>query len=188
MSSDYTPTNIQQGFQMEVAINQNFNDIQTAMNKLLNRLNIADNAMSIDFDIGGNNLINLPAATDPTHPVRLGEINTLSIPEVVADQTIIASTVNIDPLSVTVADILLTENINILITATATVQDARPLLLRLRQDATGSRTVTWPSNVRFSTDAPEPLLTTTANKTDYILVRYHSDDDKYDVLAINRGF
>jgi len=188
MAADYTPTNVTQGFQMEVAINQNFVDIQTAMNKLLNRLITTDNAMSIDFDMGSKNIINLPAATDPTHPVRLGEINTLAIPDVIASQTIVGSVVTIDPNSVTVADILLTESIAIQITATTVVQDARPLLLRIKQDPTGGRTIAWPSNVRFSSDVVEPTLSISGGQLDYILLRYHLTDDKYDVLAVNRGF
>ena len=39
--------------------------------------------------------------------------------------------------------------------------------LMLRQDATGSRTVTWPSNVAWG-GGTAPTLTTTANKVDVI--------------------
>lgn len=39
--------------------------------------------------------------------------------------------------------------------------------LALKQDATGSRLVTWPSNVKW-TAATAPTLTTTAGKTDLI--------------------
>ena len=42
------------------------------------------------------------------------------------------------------------------------------LLIRLTQDGTGSRTVTWPS-INW-TGGSAPLLTTTASKTDAILI------------------
>jgi len=60
--------------------------------------------------------------------------------------------------------------------------------LRLKQDGTGTRIVTWDAAVRFSTDLPEPALTTAINLTDYLSFRYNSDGAKYDLVAINRGF
>lgn len=41
----------------------------------------------------------------------------------------------------------------------------RHIYVRVRQDATGSRTVTWPASVRWS-GGTAPTLTTTAGKTD----------------------
>lgn len=40
------------------------------------------------------------------------------------------------------------------------------IILELKQDATGSRTVTWPSNVAWGTNGTAPTLTTTAAHTD----------------------
>jgi hypothetical protein len=60
-------------------------------------------------------------------------------------------------------------------------------LLILTQDATGSRTVTWPSWVRFPGGAPQTggqpasILTTTADKKDYISFFY--DGLSYDAIA-----
>lgn len=60
-------------------------------------------------------------------------------------------------------------------------------LLILRQDATGSRTVTWPSSVRWPGGPPQTggqpanVLTTTANKTDYLMFFY--DGVSYDILT-----
>lgn len=45
------------------------------------------------------------------------------------------------------------------------------LVLRLAQDATGSRTVTWPAAVKWSGGTP-PTLTTTASKVDIITFYY----------------
>ncbi len=43
----------------------------------------------------------------------------------------------------------------------------------LKQDATGSRTVTWPTSARWPGGPPQAsLLTSTANKTDYFTFFY----------------
>lgn len=61
-------------------------------------------------------------------------------------------------------------------------------LLKIKQDATGSRTVTLPSSVRFGTDVTSYTATTTASKKDYVGFVYDSADAKYDLLAINKDF
>jgi hypothetical protein len=58
-------------------------------------------------------------------------------------------------------------------------------LLILKQDATGSRTVTWPFTVRWP-GTSGPTLTTTANKTDYVSFFYNGVT--YDMLALSQGF
>jgi parallel beta-helix repeat protein len=62
------------------------------------------------------------------------------------------------------------------------------VIYRITQDATGSRTVTWGANFRFSTDIPSPTLTITAAKTDYVEFIYNSTDTKYDCLRVVKGF
>lgn len=57
--------------------------------------------------------------------------------------------------------------------------------LILRQDATGSRTVTWPASVRWPGTYPL-TLTSTANKTDYICFFYNGVS--YDGIAAAQGF
>jgi hypothetical protein len=57
--------------------------------------------------------------------------------------------------------------------------------LIVKQDATGSRTVTWPSSVRWP-GKNGPTLTTTANKTDYVAFIYNGVS--YDMLAISQGY
>lgn len=187
MASDYTPTNITSGFQMEVAINQNFTDIKTAIDKLLNREVSTDNAMEQDFNIGGFNLLNLPAPVAPTHPVRLTDVNSLAIPDVVQTLTF-ATSLTVDPSLMTIADLTLTGNTTILLQESVTITDGRPLMFRIRQDGVGSHTVTFISPARFSTDVPHPTITVTASALDYILFRYNTADLKYDCLAVNRGF
>lgn len=66
--------------------------------------------------------------------------------------------------------------------------DGQRVVLEVIQDATGSRTITWPSNVRFGTDITSITLTTTASKTDRIGLIYNSSASKYDVVAFVKGF
>jgi hypothetical protein len=66
--------------------------------------------------------------------------------------------------------------------------DGQKLLLELKQDATGSRTVSFTSETRFGTDITGITLTTTANKSDKIGLIYNGADGKYDVIAFARGF
>jgi len=62
------------------------------------------------------------------------------------------------------------------------------IIYSIRQDATGSRTITWGAAFRFSVDLPAPTLTTTANKTDHIGFMYNAIDSTWDCLAVTRGF
>jgi hypothetical protein len=57
--------------------------------------------------------------------------------------------------------------------------DGQLILYRIRQDATGSRTLTWNAIFRFS-GGTAPTLTTTPAKTDYLAFRYNSTDAKWD--------
>ncbi len=61
------------------------------------------------------------------------------------------------------------------------------LILRIKQDTTGSRTITWGSNYRFA-GGTAPTLTTTASKTDYLGFIYNSDDTKWDCVAVKLNF
>lgn len=84
-----------------------------------------------------------------------------------------------------VVDVTLTGNPTINFAGGA---DGDKLVLRLKQDGTGSRTVTWGSMVRFGTDVTSPTLTTTASKTDMIGVVYNAAASKYDVVAVAKGY
>jgi hypothetical protein len=59
-------------------------------------------------------------------------------------------------------------------------------LLIIRQDATGSRTVTWPASVHWPGDGQGPILTTTADKKDY--ASFFFDGVTYDFLALSQNF
>jgi len=65
-------------------------------------------------------------------------------------------------------------------------------LLAITQDATGSRAVKWPASVRWPGGPPQTagrpanILTTTANKTDYITFIYNGVT--YDALALAQNY
>jgi hypothetical protein len=65
--------------------------------------------------------------------------------------------------------------------------DGQRMVFRLKQDGTGSRTITWGSKYRFSTDIPSPTLSTIANYVDYVAFIYNLTDDKLDVVGVNIG-
>jgi len=62
------------------------------------------------------------------------------------------------------------------------------ILFAIRQDATGSRTISLDTAYRLGTDITAVTLSTAANKTDYLGVRYNGTDAKWDVIAFVRGY
>ena len=61
------------------------------------------------------------------------------------------------------------------------------IVYRLKQDATGNRSVTWGTAFRFVNGTP-PTLSTAATKTDYIGFIYNATDAKWDQVAAKTGF
>jgi hypothetical protein len=61
------------------------------------------------------------------------------------------------------------------------------IIYRIRQDTIGNRLITWGSAFRFAGGAA-PVLTTAANKTDYLGFIYHASDAKWDCIAERTGF
>lgn len=66
--------------------------------------------------------------------------------------------------------------------------DGQTILLRLTQDATGSRTVSWNAAFHFGTDLPTPTLTTTAGKTDHVEFTYNAGRSAWECVRITRGY
>ena len=62
------------------------------------------------------------------------------------------------------------------------------IIYRIKQDGTGSRTLSWGTAFRFSSSLASPTLSTAASKVDYIGFEYNSADSKWDCLAQNIGF
>lgn len=97
------------------------------------------------------------------------------------------ATINLDLDAYNVADVTLTGNPTINFTNGV---DGQKIVLRLRQDGVGSRTVTWGSMVRFSTDVPSPTLSSSPNELDYLVFRLNEEESSglYDCIIVNRGF
>jgi hypothetical protein len=70
-------------------------------------------------------------------------------------------------------------------------EDGQEIKFRIRQDATGSRTMTWTGGAggyTFGTDiAAAPALSTAANKVDYISFKYDSTNNHWHCIGYSRG-
>lgn len=85
------------------------------------------------------------------------------------------------------------DEIRITLTDNATLtftggNDGQGCTLKIKQDATGGRTVTLPANVRFNADVTAYTATTTANKSDRIGFINDAADGKYDFVSMIKGF
>ncbi len=68
-------------------------------------------------------------------------------------------------------------------------RDGQVVLLAMKQDSTGSRSVSFGSEVREGTDITLPLsLTATANYTDYAMFIYRDDESKWDIIDFKKGY
>lgn len=84
-------------------------------------------------------------------------------------------------------EIRLTLTGNVVLTFTG-ASDGQGCTLKLVQDATGSRTVTLASNVRFNADITAYTPTATANKGDRLGFIRDGIDNKYDFVSLIKGF
>jgi hypothetical protein len=67
--------------------------------------------------------------------------------------------------------------------------DGQKLLIRVKQDASGSRTVTLGAIYRIPSSATIPLAwSTAASKTDLFAVMYNAADTKWDVISLVPGY
>lgn len=66
--------------------------------------------------------------------------------------------------------------------------DGTDVVVRLRQDATGTRLVTFGAMVRFGTDITGFTASTSASKLDYITLRYVGSSAKYDFVSSSKGY
>lgn len=98
-----------------------------------------------------------------------------------------AASVTLDCSAYDVFKITLTGNITIAFTGAA---DGQKVEVRLTQDGTGSRLVTWDAAVAFGSDLTSANTTasTGANKRDKYGFEYDSGVSKYDMVACSRGY
>ena len=66
--------------------------------------------------------------------------------------------------------------------------DGQKITYRIRQDATGSRTLSFNAVFNFGADLAGLTLSTSANAFDYIGCQYNGVTSKWDVLAISRNY
>jgi len=66
--------------------------------------------------------------------------------------------------------------------------NGQKIVFAIRQDGTGSRTLALGADYRLGTDITAVTLSTAANKTDYLGVRYNGTDSKWDVIAFVKGY
>lgn len=139
-----------------------------------NSLVISDTAVVALGAISGSNLSGTNTGDQTFIAPAIGSI------------TATGTSVTVDVTSKKVFRLTLQSNVTTM-TLTGAV-DGQKVLLEVIQDATGSRLITWPSNVAFGTDLTSITLTTTASKTDIIGLVYHAGTSKYRVLAFTKGF
>lgn len=96
-----------------------------------------------------------------------------------------AATISVNLTKFKIADIIMDQASTINLTGGV---DGQEVLLRIRQDATGTRVVTWGTMCRGSGDLALPVLTTTASYMDYVKFRYNATDSKYDCTKVIKGF
>lgn len=87
------------------------------------------------------------------------------------------ATISVDAAKGSTFDVTLAGNRTI--AAPSNAKDGQTITFRLKQDGTGSRTITWNAIYRF-TGGTAPTLTTTAAKTDYVRFRYNAAATKWD--------
>jgi len=71
--------------------------------------------------------------------------------------------------------------------APTNLTDGQTLIFRIKQDATGSRTITWNAIYDWG-DNGAPTLTTTANKIDVVGGKYHAASNKIHMFPPATGF
>lgn len=71
---------------------------------------------------------------------------------------------------------------------TGTPYDGQALRIRIVQDATGTRAITWNAAYAFGTDVTAAGLPTTANAKYEVVFVWHANDSKWRAVSQHRGF
>jgi len=119
------------------------------------------------------------------NPTLLGGTSTASL-DIAVETITYAGTMAVDAATSNKKYIVLTGNSTI--SNPTNPVNGRMLMFRLRQDATGSRTITWGSNYRFRGDLilANIVLSTTPAMIDRIAFEYDVTDDRWDAVSFLR--
>jgi hypothetical protein len=127
-------------------------------------------------------LVDDPAGSPVTKKVSA---SLLKNPHVVALSY--AATLNTDASAGDIFDVTLTGNATL--ANPTNPADGKTIRWRIRQDATGSRTVTLGNKFVIPSSATSPLpFSTAANKMDILAATYHAGRDKWDIVAMVPGY
>jgi hypothetical protein len=127
-------------------------------------------------------MVDDPSGTPVTKKVSA---SVLRNPHVVA--LAYAATLNTDASTGDIFDVTLTGNGTL--ANPANPVNGKTLRWRIRQDATGGRTVTLGNKFVIPSSATSPLpFSTAANKMDVLAATYHAGRDKWDVVAFVPGY
>lgn len=99
-----------------------------------------------------------------------------------------ASVVSIDISTGSIFEVTLGGDRTINFTGGTSALNGKKIMLRILQDGTGSRLVTWGGEVGFGTDIPDVELTTTPGKRDVLGLIYDHAATSYDMVAIVKGY
>ena len=98
-----------------------------------------------------------------------------------------AATLNTDASAGDIFDVTLTGNTTL--ANPSNPVDGKTLRWRIRQDGTGSRTVTLGNKFVIPSTATSPLpFSTAANKMDVLAATYNAGRDKWDIIAFVMGY
>lgn len=115
-----------------------------------------------------------------------GDIRTVSENAVVVPLAF-AATVSTDAKAGDIYDLTLTGNATL--ANPINPVDGKTIRWRIRQDATGGRTVALGNKFNIPSSATSPLpFSTAANKMDVLAATYHAGRDKWDVVSFVMGY
>lgn len=98
------------------------------------------------------------------------------------------ATISLDISTGEVFDVTIAGDRTINFTGGAAALDGKRIVIRIKQDGTGTRLITWGTGARFGTDITSITLTTTPSKTDYVGVIYNHASTSFDIVSLTKGF
>jgi hypothetical protein len=105
----------------------------------------------------------------------------------IEDYTTLAFSASITPNATSTNKFKLTLTGNCTINVPTGLTNGQTVEYRIRQDGTGSRSVTWHADYRTG-ELPTTEVAQTADLTTYVLCKYHEGDSKMDIVAFMRGY